>query len=320
MNALAATLFPLGRVHIKWTVIGNLSEHCRIMFGSRTAILVLLSAAKSLSLSTKRGLATNEDVSLQAFKTLQEGQSPTLSWQYNWDSNTTHRLPQVEFVPMLWGTNPDHARQWTACVNYWMARGSGHLLAFNEPDRPEEANLQVWEAVQAWKTYMEPFQGQAKLGAPAVSGGGLQWITDFIGDCVGCHIDFIPVHWYGSETKGDAVTELKQWIGQVCAIAGHRKVWLTEVIGTLAAQWPLANRKQFKSYGSVEYQSEFLRQVLPFLDGHDCVSRYSYFGTNDRSSDMLANGDLGLSASGRRYMFDGADFEVESKQLSDCHC
>lgn len=35
------------------------------------------------------------------------------------------------------------------------------------------------------------------LVAPAVCAGGFDWLRGFLNQCSGCHIDFIPVHWYG---------------------------------------------------------------------------------------------------------------------------
>lgn len=48
---------------------------------------------------------------------------------------------------------------------------------------------------------MEPFHGKAKLVSPAVTnGGGVQWLQQFFGNCTGCHIDAIALHWYDTAT------------------------------------------------------------------------------------------------------------------------
>ena len=55
-------------------------------------------------------------------------------------------------------------------------------------------------AAASYKTWMQPFAGRAKLGAPAVTNGGspvgLTYLGYFIGNCTDCTIDFIPIHWY----------------------------------------------------------------------------------------------------------------------------
>lgn len=83
-------------------------------------------------------------------------------------------------------------------------------------------------AANAYLTYMNPFAGRAYLGAPAVTNGGsgLPWLTKFLALCTGCHIDFIPIHWYDSATNE---AYLKWYVGQAKTIAGSLNLWITEV-------------------------------------------------------------------------------------------
>lgn len=71
------------------------------------------------------------------------------------------------------------------------------VLAFNEPERSDQANMSPDRAAYLWKTYLEPLHSQhgVRLGAPAVSSApeGKTWLKNFIAKCDGCHIDFIPV-------------------------------------------------------------------------------------------------------------------------------
>ena len=175
----------------------------------------------------KRGLAANDDVPIWQFGGEWLGHPSEINWQYNWDSTTNQKQSFAEFVPMLWGTQDYHTRQWWDNAWYWLNNGgSGHLLAFNEPDRPDQSHMSVSEAVARWKQYMEPFAGHAQLGAPAVSNAGFDWINQFLQQCDGCHIDFVPVHWYN-----DASLEwdFENWVNKICSISGGRQVWITEV-------------------------------------------------------------------------------------------
>lgn len=80
----------------------------------------------------KRGLPFNNPP-----KYIQNWNGPgsQVNWAYNWDSYMDPAFPQyMEFIPMLWGTGSDHTNQWFNNTNSALARGSGHLLSFNEPD------------------------------------------------------------------------------------------------------------------------------------------------------------------------------------------
>lgn len=84
------------------------------------------------------------------------------------------------------------------------------------------------QAADAYRTYMNPFAGRAYLGAPAVTNApsGLPWLTQFLTLCTGCHIDFIPIHWYDKATN---TGYFKGYIGQAKAVAGTLNLWITEV-------------------------------------------------------------------------------------------
>lgn len=173
----------------------------------------------------KRGLAANDDINISQFGGTYAGQPSQVNWQYNWDSTTTvNKQSYCEYVPMLWGTSSDHTNAWFSNAYYWLASGSGHLLAFNEPERSDQANLTPQEAATAFKKYMTPFVGSASIGAPAVSNDGYAWITEFLGLCTNCGIDFIPIHWYNDHTL---FSDFKNWVTSICDL-GYT-VWITEV-------------------------------------------------------------------------------------------
>ncbi|XWX02060.1 hypothetical protein V2A60_010092 [Cordyceps javanica] len=238
-----------------------------------TAISVALLAGQAVAADPwpKRGLAANDDVQVWQFGGSWLGHKSQVNWQYNWDSTTGQKQDFAEYVPMLWGTQSYHTQPWFDNAWHWLnVGGSGHLLAFNEPDRDDQAHLSVGDAVGAWKQYMEPFAGHAQLGAPAVSAAGLNWLQDFLRQCNGCHIDFVPVHWYGGATYEH---DFENYINR------------------------------FQGIGTIDQQSDFLRKAIPFLDNNSCVYRYSYFGTADNSKVLLDNGGPKLSGLGVQYTF-----------------
>lgn len=175
----------------------------------------------------KRGLAYNDGIGIDQFGGEWNGHPSQVNWQYNWDSTTNQKQSFAEFVPMLWGTQDYHTTQWFDNAWNWINnQGTGHLLAFNEPDHAGQAAMSPGDAVNAWRQYMEPFHGFAQLGAPAVTNGGYDWLSQFLQQCSGCNIDFIPVHWYNDHTLE---FDLENWVNSICTLGGGRPVWITEV-------------------------------------------------------------------------------------------
>ncbi|KAL9037838.1 MAG: hypothetical protein Q9214_005523 [Letrouitia sp. 1 TL-2023] len=231
-----------------------------------------------------RGLVYNDASMTSLFN------SEAIGWQYNWDSAPGGTIDtSKEFVPMLWSTSMQyHVPHWKSRAEAAIAAGSTHLLGFNEPDLPAQANMNVGECVDGWLQYIEPFAkqygGKVKLGSPSVCNGpdanqGLQFLGDFISQCSSCTVDFLSIHWYGLATD-DGVQNLKDHIGKAQAIAGGRDIWLTE----------------FKPDGSDEQQKNFLDKILPWLDDKsNGVARYAYFRV-----DNMVNGNS-LSPVGQAY-------------------
>lgn len=114
---------------------------------------------------------------------------------YNWYSNTTNKQTFTEYVPMLWGIDSALTGIWNDDASSWIAAGSEHLLAFNEPENAGQSNISAAAAADAYRQYMEPFAGKAQLGAPGVSNDERDWMKQFLGLCSDCTIDFVLIHW-----------------------------------------------------------------------------------------------------------------------------
>jgi hypothetical protein len=227
----------------------------------------------------KRGLAYNNADLANSFT----ASGSKVSWAYNWGSSTPAIPSSFEYVPMLWGTQPVHSDGWHEAASSAIAKGSKHLLAFNEPDLPAQANLDPGAAAAGYKTFMQPFAGQAKLGSPAVTNGpapmGIAYLKSFMEACSGCTVDFVPMHWYDAASN---VAGFKKHVGDVRDAAGGRKLWITE----------------FGANGSTDEQETFLREVIPWLDSQDYVERYAYFyadGVLTQNSVVTALGNTFMS-------------------------
>lgn len=111
-----------------------------------------------------------------------------LNWWYSWGSGSISSQ-NTEFVAMR------HNAGWDTLNRNWWNNGVNHLLGFNEPDRPDQANMSVTDAISMWP--MLSATG-LRLGAPAVSDGGRSWIYDFISraKAADLRVDYVPVHYY----------------------------------------------------------------------------------------------------------------------------
>ncbi|KAJ9634212.1 hypothetical protein H2199_009096 [Coniosporium tulheliwenetii] len=225
----------------------------------------------------KRGLAYNNAALCAPFVS-----SSAITWAYNWAQTSDGLNPKFSFMPMLWGTNSMFTGSWAKTAGDFIAGGGKELLAFNEPDRAEQANMSPATAAAAYMTHMQPFAGRARLGSPAVTNGGgslgLNWLTSFMSACSSCQVDFVAVHWYDSVNN---VEYFKKHVTNAHTKTG-KPVWLTE-FGTVD--------------GSDAQKAEFLRQVLPWLDSQDFVERYAYFMV---AEGMMVSGGQ-MSAYGAAY-------------------
>jgi len=123
---------------------------------------------------------------------------PNVNWAYNWYSaeSSSNIYKNFEFIPMLWGNGSWATNVWDANVKASLATGSKHLMSFNEPDHPDQSNIDPASAAKSYKKWMQPYAGVAKLGSPAITNGGgtwgVNWLKSFMASCTNCTIDFTP--------------------------------------------------------------------------------------------------------------------------------
>ncbi|MEK8108322.1 glycosyl hydrolase [Micromonospora sp. M12] len=105
-----------------------------------------------------------------------------------------------------------------------------HLLTFNEPDLPAQANMTVEQALDLWPQVMAT---GSKLGSPAVAWGAPDpqgWLDRFMtgAQARGQRVDFVTLHWFGADfTTPTAVDQLRRYLQAV--YQRYRKpIWLTE--------------------------------------------------------------------------------------------
>ena len=187
-----------------------------------------------------------------------------VSWLYNWNLDRNSPL-DWEYVPIK------QSRFWPPLNQDWKQRGATHLLGFNEPDRPDQANMSVADAIAGWP---ELLATGLRVGAPAVSDGGLNWLYSFIdaADAAGLRVDFVPVHYYRSfPNPADAAGIQNQFYWFLKGIYDRvkRPLWVTE--------WNNGANWTTHPDPTPEQQQAAVAAMIEMLDNAPFVERYSIF-------------------------------------------
>jgi hypothetical protein len=189
------------------------------------------------------------------------------SWFYNWAASRGHLTPPagVEFVPMIWGA--DAVKKATLDE----AKRQGRvLLGFNEPDLAEQSNLSVERALDLWPQLEAT---GLRLGSPAPAWGAAdpgRWFDRFMTGAAerGYRVDFIALHWYGSDFSAAATGHLRGYL-QAVYDRYHKPIWLTE--------YSLINFSGSPKYPSASQQAAFARASVAMLEDLPFVERYAWF-------------------------------------------
>lgn len=214
-------------------------------------------------------------------------QDLNVGWFYDWNisSNST---PDIEYVPIR------QNRWWPGLDQDWRTRGSLHLLGFNEPDRPDQANMSVDDAIAAWPMLQRT---GLRLGSPAPADSGLGWLYEFMdkADAAGLRVDFVVVHYYRAHPNPDdakgAASQLQNFLKGVHDRT-KRPIWLTE--WNNGANWtrePKPNERQ---------QRDTIREMIRMLDDTPYLERYAIYNWVEDIRHVKRN-DGSLTPAGEAY-------------------
>jgi hypothetical protein len=205
------------------------------------------------------------------------------SWFYNWSPQrgTVTAPSGVEFVPMIWGAASANA----ATIAKAKAQGKV-LLGFNEPDLGGQSNMTVQQALDLWPRLMSTGM---RLGSPAPASGADRagsWFDQFMSGVKarGYRVDFITLHWYGSDFSAAAVNQLKSYL-QATYNRYHLPIWLTE--------YALIRFSGSPKFPTQDQQAQFARSSIAMMEGLSYVERYAWFSLpSSKSSDtgLYTNG------------------------------
>lgn len=210
----------------------------------------------------KKGLCMNKDMAANV-----EATDWDVSWYYNW-SISKHNytsFQDLQFVPMFWTSAPTDDSE----VEVLPKRGYKYLLGFNEPDRPDQANMSVDDAIEGMKPLLN--KGMY-VGSPAVSiwpSISTDWFQPFMKKMKEnkMDVDFITLHhyWNWHDEKGakaflDIVDESWEMY--------HKPIWITEFALSGVPDWTKQTRQAAINY---------MKIILPELDKREYVERYAWF-------------------------------------------
>lgn len=191
-------------------------------------------------------------------------QNLNVGWFYDWNIGA-RSTPGLEYVAIR------QNRYWPGMDQDWRNKGINHLLGYNEPDKKDQSNLKVEDAIASWPDLLGT---GLRLGAPAPSDGGLPWLYDFMdrANAAGLRVDFVPVHYYRAvndpkDAKG-AAEQFRQFLKGVHDRV-KRPLWVTE--WNNGANWtkaPDPNEAQ---------QEEAIGEMIEMLDEAPFVERYALY-------------------------------------------
>lgn len=214
-------------------------------------------------------------------------------WFYSWGPKAPESIPdKIKFVPMIYGKTGIELQ--TKIGEILKEQRSEELLGFNEPDRVEQSDMKVEEALERWPDIMKL---GLRLGSPGCAHANKEWMQAFMKGVAekNLRVDFITVHSYG----GLSVDELMKQLGTVHE-EFHRPLWITELgVGDWEAKTRADNRYQ------PEQIIKFMEQALPRLDQCEFVERYAWFPAKPNNAALgpcaLFNEDGSLTPVGQAY-------------------
>lgn len=212
------------------------------------------------------------------------------TWCYTWGSDKPGNTPSnVEFVPMQWGYYGGDNTGWLNGVK--SQPGVKSILAFNEPDHTDQANLSVDQAMVGYR-YMANLG--FPIGSPAAANATGGWMQDFMNRVAGenLRMDYVTVHCYIRDPW-----QFLNYIDQVHNLYWQHPLWITEFA---PADWSGTNPV------SDDEAANFMKIVVPELNRRWYVDRYAWYsgaahGTWTLGSAALVDYDGSLTPLGRLY-------------------
>jgi hypothetical protein len=242
-----------------------------------------------------------------------------VSWNYSWGLNLAAEQPAgVEFIPMVWRAGSRNPEEISAQlienlrenVLPHIRNGSvKRILGFNEPDRKEQANMTVEQALAVWPILQflkiplcspscANTEGTDAADA-ANQGTGGNWMPHFMSevDRLGLRVDYIGTHGY----PGPNAKAFKTKLERIYEKYGHRPLLITEFA---VADWNTGGDISKNRFTQAQVLT-FMKELLPWMERQDWILGYAWFPFEIDSApgtcSALFDADNKLTALGRYY-------------------
>lgn len=223
--------------------------------------------------------------------TCAERTSLKVSWYYNWTVTPDNCSTGGEFVPMYSNhpnTNPT-PQAVTDQIDKLVSAGYPYVLGFNEPNKSDQANMTVADAIALWPAMTS--NPAILVGSPATSADGQSWFQDFWKQvqAQNLRVDFVALHWYGWNAGScDAnAANLESYIKWAENLTGSLPLWLTE--------WGCMN----DSNPDDATVQAFFQGAVKMFAKHPRLERYAWYQWDPYNH--LTNDDHSLTALGQIY-------------------
>ncbi|MGF7137993.1 hypothetical protein FHS86_000278 [Roseimarinus sediminis] len=210
-----------------------------------------------------------------------EYQMVNATWYYDWSAGgSTSENLEYAVIKQNGG--------WPSWSDINNKQNVSHLLGFNEPDRPDQANMEFETALKAWPEYMK---SGLRLGSPATSDPFNNWsLINFIDRCdeLNYRVDFVAVHAYWAKSP-------QQWYNDLKYIHERtgRPIWITEWNNgaNWTNEWWPDDPSQLTT-ANAQKQLNDIKAILNVLDTAHFVERYSIYNWVEDARAMVLNGQL----------------------------
>lgn len=232
-----------------------------------------------------------------------------LDWHYDWDNWVTSSR-STEYVPMR------HNAGWNSWANINNKIGSTHVLGFNEPDRPDQANMTVDQAIALWPNLLA---SGLRIGSPAPASANwtsnADWLGQFIerADALQYRVDFVALHFYQANWSAQSLYDYLRAI----YVRTRRPIWITEMNN--GANWTDDAQPNLTQ----AQNSSVLQSFVQIMDSAPFVERYAMYNwVGDNRAMVLYDAEAGvdvLTPAGEMYRDHRAPaaFTAENPPIDD---
>ncbi len=191
-----------------------------------------------------------------------------VTWRYDWSAGGS-TTSAVEYVPIK------QKADWPGWGEINGKQYVTHLLGFNEPNRPDQSNMTVSQALAIWPEYLK---SGLRIGSPSPSdpfGSNGAWLYEFLDSCKARNyrVDYVAIHAYWAKSPQQWYNDLK-WVYNKTGLP----IWITEWnngANWTNETWPTSDRSL--SEANATKQLNDIKAILNVLDTASFVERYAIY-------------------------------------------